>query len=244
MDEEIKGGLRVAVPVIVSVLPFGLLFGALAVDNGMSVFQAVLMSATLFAGASQMVGLELFGQTIAPWLVVFSVFAVNFRHVLYSAAMGRHMGRFTLMQKAVSFFLLTDPQYAIAEARVESGKPLTFRWYFSAGLTLYIVWIVVTWMGALFGQLLPDSHALGLDYLLTIYFLGLVMSFRKRALWLPVVAASSVASIIAWYLVGSPWHVSLGALAGILVAVAAPLGDDPDDAFGQEDGIGEGRAGQ
>jgi predicted branched-subunit amino acid permease len=56
------------------------------VDNGLSAGEAVLMSATVYAGASQMVGIELFGSDVAPWLIVFSVFAVNFRHVLYSAA--------------------------------------------------------------------------------------------------------------------------------------------------------------
>ena len=54
-------------------------------------------------------------------------------------------------------------------------------------------------------------QALGLDFLLPIYFLGLVMSFRKRPLWLPVVAASGVASVIAYKIVGSPWHISIGA---------------------------------
>ena len=62
-----------------------------------------------------------------------------------------------------------------------------------------------------FGNLIPDPHALGIDFLLPIYFLGLVMGFRKRPLWLPVVAVSAVASIIAYKTVGSPWHVSIGA---------------------------------
>ena len=45
-------------------------FGALAVENGFTVAEATLMSATVYGGASQMVGIELFGQKIAPWLVV------------------------------------------------------------------------------------------------------------------------------------------------------------------------------
>ena len=75
-------------------------------------------------------------------------------------------------------------------------------------------WVVESALGAVFGKLIPDTHALGLDFLLPIYFLGLVMSFRKRPLWLPVVIASAVASIIAYKMVGSPWHVSIGAIAG------------------------------
>ncbi len=55
--------------------------------------------------------------------------------------------------------------------------------------------------------------------LLPIYFLGLVMGFRKRDNWAAIVIASAIVSIIAYKTIGSPWHVSIGALAGILVAV-------------------------
>lgn len=218
-------GARHGVPVIIASLPFGLLFGALAVQNGLTVTEAVLMSATVFGGASQMVGIELFGQRIAPWLVVLSIFAVNFRHVLYSAALGRRVPHWTPFQRAFGFFFLTDPQYAEGEKKAASPRGLSFVWYMGMGVPIYLVWVVDAWIGATFGNLIPDPHALGLDFLLPIYFLGLVMDFRRRPLWLPVVGASAVASILAYHLVGSPWHVSLGALAGVALAAIMTPGD-------------------
>jgi predicted branched-subunit amino acid permease len=211
-------------PVVIASAPFAVLFGALAVDNGMSVFEATLMSATLFAGASQMVGIELFGQNIAPWLVVFSIFAVNFRHVLYSAAVGRRIAHWTFLQKAIGFFFLVDPQYAESESKAERGESVGFAWYMGMALPIYFFWVVESALGAIFGGLLPDTHALGIDFLLPIYFLGLVMGFRKRPLWLPVVVASAIVSVIAYRCVGSPWHVSIGAAAGIVLAAAMPPG--------------------
>lgn len=219
---EFMGGTRAGVPVVVAILPFGILFGALAADNGFSVFEAILMSATVYGGASQMVGIELFGQKIAPWLIVLSIFAVNFRHVLYSAAFGRRIRNWPPAQKAVAFFLLTDPQFAEIERRQEQGRRVSFAWYAGFGVTLWLPWIVESGLGAYFGRLITDPRALGLDFLLPIYFLGLVMSFRKRPLWLPVVAASAVASILAYKFVGSPWHVTLGAVAGIALAAVMP----------------------
>ncbi len=65
MNPSFLAGVRRALPVILSAAPFGLLFGALAVDNGLTVFQAALMSATVYAGASQMVGIELFARSRA-----------------------------------------------------------------------------------------------------------------------------------------------------------------------------------
>jgi len=215
-------GVRLSMPVVVASAPFALLFGAIAVDNGFSVLEAFLMSALIFGGASQMVGIELFGQHVAPWLIVLSIFAVDFRQVLYSAGLGRRISHWPVVQQALGYFIMTDPQYAMAEARAQSGRAVGFVWYLGLGLPVYVFWVIESALGAMFGKLIPDTHALGIDFLLPIYFLGLVLGFRQRPLWLPVVAASAVASIIAYKTVGSPWHVSIGAIAGVLLAVILP----------------------
>ncbi|WP_353645457.1 AzlC family ABC transporter permease [Mesorhizobium sp. WSM2239] len=215
-------GARVGLPVVVASAPFGLLFGALAVENGFSVFETMLMSATIYGGASQMVGIELFGQKVAPWLIVLSIFAVNFRHILYSAVVGRRISHWPLARQAFAFFFLVDPQYAEAETKGERGEEITFAWYMGMALPIYICWIADTWLGATFGNMIANPRALGLDFLLPIYFLGLVMGFRNRPLWLPIVIASAAASILAYKTIGSPWHVSVGAITGILLAAAMP----------------------
>ncbi|WP_312797987.1 AzlC family ABC transporter permease [Tianweitania sp.] len=221
--DDLWKGVRAGVPIFVASAPFAVLFGAMAVENGLSVAQAVLMSAAVYGGASQMVGIELFGQHVAPWLIVFSIFAVNFRHVLYSAAIGQHVPHWSPLKKAAAFFFLVDPVFAESERRVENGKRISIIWYAGMSLPMYCSWILMTWIGAKFGsQVMPDAHAIGLDFLLSIYFLGLVMGFRKRPRWLPVVLVSAVVSVIAYRTIGSPWHVSIGALAGILLAAALP----------------------
>ena len=177
------------------------------------------MSAAVFGGASQMVGIELFGQTVAPWMIVLSVFAVNFRMVLYSAAIGRLVAHWTPLQRAFGFFFITDPQYAESERKGASTGRVNFAWYMGIALLFYVCWVAGSIVGAVFGNLIPDPHVLGLDFLLPIYFLGLVLDFRKRPLWFPVVGISAAASIAAFHLIGSPWHVSIGAIAGVALAV-------------------------
>lgn len=220
VKRDIVEGLKAALPVILAAGPFGLLFGALAIDNGFTVGEAVLMSATVYAGASQMVGIDLFGDKIAPWLIVLSIFAVNFRHVLYSAVVGRKIRHWSKLQRYAGFFFLIDPQFAEAEKRTENGKLLSFIWYMSAGIPVYLAWVAEGFLGATFGKLVENPAAYGIDFLLPIYFLGLVMGFRKRPNWLPVVIVAGIASVGAYVLVGSPWHVSIGALAGVLTAAA------------------------
>lgn len=219
---EIRDALRRGLAVAVSAGPFAVLFGAVAVDNGLTIAEATLMSAIVYAGASQLVGVELFNHDVAPWLIILSIFAVNFRHVLYSAAIARHIRHFTLGQKLAGFFLLIDPLFAEAERRGESGVRVSFVWYMTLGISVYLPWLLLTVLGGVLGNLIGDPRAIGIDVLLPIYFMGLVLGFRSRANFLPVVFASGVGSVAALHFVGSPWHVSLGALAGITVAALLP----------------------
>lgn len=217
-----KAGLKGGFLIALSAAPFGLLFGAVAVDNGLTMVEAVLMSATIYAGASQLVGIELFGQRIEAWLVILSIFAVNFRHILYSAAMVRPLAHWSLGRKLIAFFFLVDPQFAESVRRDENGEKITFSWYMGFALAIYFPWLFTTILGVQFGKMIGDPQALGFDVLLPIYFMGMVLGFRKRQNFYPVMLASAAGAIAAFHLVGSPWHVSLGALAGILVAVLLP----------------------
>jgi predicted branched-subunit amino acid permease len=215
----LKGGLIIAL----SSAPFAILFGAVASDNGLSVAEAALMSATVYAGASQLVGIELFGHHVAPWLVVLSVLAVNFRHILYSAALARFIAHFNPLQKFFTFFLLTDPQFAEAIRRGESGAGLSFGWYVAFGAAIYMPWVVFSALGAFFGAMMGDPKVLAIDVLLPIYFLGLVIGFRQKKGFYPTVVASTLGSVLGYHFIGSPWHVSIGAAAGVVVAALLPL---------------------
>jgi len=221
--DEIFSGIRAALPSLISALPFGILLGAVSANMGLGIGEILLMNMTIYAGASQLVGIELFRHNVAPWLVVLSIFAVNFRHVLYSAALTKHIDHFCAGKKIIAFFLLVDPQFAESVKRAESGKKLTFTWYLAFGLTFYITWQVTCVLGAVFGKFVGDPRALGLDVLLTVYFLGLVLGFRAKDNWLPTVLASGAAAIAAQHFVGSPWHVSIGAVAGIAVSALMPI---------------------
>lgn len=233
-----SAGARRALPIVLSVGPFAVLFGALATDNGLTPFETVVMSGAIYAGASQMVGIQLFGSYVAPWLIVFSIFAVNFRHVLYSATTGRRLARLSPVRKAIAFFFLVDPQFAEAEKRFEAGGEISFAWYMGLALPVYGCWVALSLVGAYFGRLIENPEALGIDFLLPLYFLGLVMEFRHRSNWLPVVATSAGASMLAFHFVGSPWHVSLGAVAGIIVAALMPLPREMTNAAGEAEQAG------
>ena len=215
-------GVADSIPILVAAAPVGLLFGALAAQAGLSPVDSVLMSATVYAGASQMVAVDLFGAGVPAWAIVLSVLAVNFRHILYSAAIAPTFSRYPTGRRVAAFFLLIDPQFALSERRREAGLPIPFAWYLGLAVPIYLLWIAEAWVGARFGATIDDPRAFGLDMILPIYFLALVMGFRARPNWAVVVATSAIVSIAVFATIGSPWHVSLGALAGVAVAAALP----------------------
>ena len=90
--------------------------------------------------------------TSSPGLIILSIFAVNFRHILYSASIARHIRHFSPVQKFFAFFLLVDPQYAETEKRAERGEPVTFAWYLGFGLVIYLPWQLMTLLGAISGR--------------------------------------------------------------------------------------------
>ncbi len=214
---EIRAALRQLLPILFAAVPFGMLYGAIAVGAGLTLWQTLGFSATVYAGASQLAALQLIGLGAPVWSVLLTVFALNFRHVLYSASIGRHLTRFSATQKAAAFFLLVDPMFGAAEARA-SGQKLTKTFYFAYGLVLYFGWIAATLVGAVFGALIDDPRALGFDFILPVYFLTLLMTFRFRSLFYPVALASAVVSILVYLTIGPPWHVTIGGFAGILCA--------------------------
>lgn len=214
---EFSDGVKAALPIIAAAAPFGAVFGAAAISKGLSLFEALFMSATVFAGASQMVAVDLLATPLPFWTIVLSVFAVNFRHILYSASLGRRMQLFNPVQKALAFLGLIDPQWALSEKRALT-QPLTPKFYFGLALPLYFAWIATTAIGAAFGKLVVDPQAIALDFVLPIYFIAMLTGFRDRYNWLPVVIISGVAALVAYWFIGAPWHVGSGAFAGILYA--------------------------
>lgn len=220
-QSEFWVGARDCLPIMLAVVVFAMLFGATGVSNGLEVSQTVLSSAMVFAGASQFVFLDLYGQQVPVWSILLAVFAINFRHVLYSASLGRYMNRFSITQKYSAFFLLCDPLFGAGELRAQK-MPLTVTYYFGYGIPLYIVWISCTLLGAVFGKFISNPQALGFDMLLSIYFLSLLMGFRSRPNWLATVLVSAVASVLIYKTIGAPWHIMIGSLFGI--ALAAIIG--------------------
>ena len=226
--QEIKRGFADGLPVIIAVVAFGGLFGAVAAERGLSLWESVFLSASVFAGASQFTALQFWEHPLPYATILMVVVAVNFRHILYGAALGKKLDGFSPKARFFSFFFLSDPTFALAEKRFEQGAKdpndvgLTAYYYLGASLGIYPIWVGATALGHVFGGLIENPERYGIDFILPIYFLVLLIGFRARANWFWVVVSSGTAAYFTLISLGSPWHISIGALVGI--AVGALLG--------------------
>src|SRR5215469_3973172 len=101
-------------PLLLGVVPFGLILGALAAEKGLSPLETALMSALVFAGGSQFVAIGLWAHPIPIFVIVASTALVNLRHLLMGATIAPHIGRFGRGGSYPALFFLADEIWAVA----------------------------------------------------------------------------------------------------------------------------------
>lgn len=228
---DFVAGLAQMLPVILAAIPFALIFGALAGDRGLPLPGVVLMSATVFAGGSQVVALGMWSDPPALLAIAATTLLVNARHLFMSASISRRMGGYSVPGRLAALVLLTDETWALAESRAARAE-LTPAFYFGLALPLYVNWILWTSLGALAGAIVDDPGALGLDFAFAAIFIGLLMGFRSGPGFVVVAGAALVASAATAWVIPGAWSIAVGAAAGVLTAAlrARPAEDAGESA--------------
>ncbi len=220
MRQELLAGVRDTFPLIVGAIPFGILFGALAITNGMSWWAAVGLSTIVFAGSSQFVAAGLVAQGAGVGIIVITTFIVNLRHALYAASLGPYLR--TLNQRWLSMlaFMLTDETYAVVIKRFERNDDSANKhWYYlGSALFMYINWQICTLIGIVTGSRLQGMADLGLEFAMVVTFIGIVIPLIRTR---PMLICALVASIVALVLHSLPHQLGLllGSLAGIVAGM-------------------------
>jgi predicted branched-subunit amino acid permease len=115
-----RAGVRASLPLLVGLVPFGLVAGVAAVDAGLSPVAAVGMSVVVFAGASQLAVIDLLGSDASLAVVVLTGVVINLRILMYSASIAPYFQRYRPRRKGLLAYFLTDQAYAVAVAWYES----------------------------------------------------------------------------------------------------------------------------
>ena len=228
--QEFRAGMRATVPLVIGAIPFGIIFGAVAVTSGLSPWATALMSALVFAGSSQFVAAGLVAGGAGLAVIVLTTFVVNLRHALYSASLAPHMKHLPQKWLAPLGFWLTDESYLVVMQRysVKDRAPHKHWFFLGSAVFMYTNWQVCTWIGIAAGQSIPNAQDWGLDFALPVTFIGmLVPGIRRRSILLCVLAAATGSLVFA----GLPNKLGLivTALLAVGVGVAASRFDGSDE---------------
>lgn len=203
-------------PISLFVVAFGAAFGLAATQGGLQPLEAILMSATVFAGASQFAAIDMWGGEVSIVPLIAVVFAINSRHLLMGASLYPMLRDIAPGKRYGLLLLLTDANWAVSAQDYQSGIR-NLEVILGGGLVLWIAWIIGTWLGVYFGGLLQNPKSLGLDMVLGCFLLAMALGGKKSPRILVAWTVAALASLVAWAWLPANTHVVAGALAGGLV---------------------------
>ncbi|MEQ8280949.1 MAG: AzlC family ABC transporter permease [Deltaproteobacteria bacterium] len=211
-------GARDMLPVMLGGIPFGLIAGVSASGLELSPLEATAISASVFAGASQLAAYELLAND-APLIVVFiTAVIINLRFMIYSAAIAPTFRGEPLPKRIVYAYLLTDQAYALTAAR-ERSLPHRVAYYFGCAVPMWTMWVSTTAVGAFAGASIPPSWSL--EFAVPLCFIALLApAIRDRK----QVACAVVTAVAAVLLLKAPHH--SGVILSVLIGIGFGLALD------------------
>ena len=211
-------GIADVSPLMIPVIPFGLIFGVLAIDIGFSPLETMGMSLIIFGGASQIVLLQLFSGGASSLVIISSVGAVNSRHLLYGAVVSEHLSDLKLIWKIIISYFLIDQAFAISNEYLKKNKDKNRYFHLvGGGATCWIVWQSTTLLGIILGSAIPEK--LGLSFAVPLTFLALLVNDFRKLINVVVIIISGLVATIGFNYIPFKAYVIVSALIGLFTAM-------------------------
>ncbi len=221
---EMLDGARATLPLIIGAIPFGIIFGTLAGPSGLSPLGALAMSVFVYAGSAQFIALGLLAAGAAVPVIIATTFVVNLRHILYAANLVPKVGHLPHRWRIMMAFGLTDETFAAVSNRflLQENTDYAHWFYLGSMLAMYGNWVLCTGLGIALGELFPDMTDWGLDFAMSVTFIGMVVPYLKSK---PMWGAVMVSGAIAMATIAMPHKLGLmvAALCGIATGLSLHL---------------------
>ena len=213
----LKGVIDVS-PLMIPVVPFGLIFGVLAIDVGFTPLETMGMSLIIFGGASQIVLLQLFSGGASSLVIISSVGAVNSRHLLYGAVVSEHLSDLKLIWKIIISYFLIDQAFARSNEYFKKNKDENKYFHLvGGGATCWIIWQSTTFLGIILGAAIPEK--LGLSFAIPLTFLALLINDFRKFINVVVIIVSGLVATLGYNIIPFKAYVIVAALIGLLSAI-------------------------
>ena len=218
---DLAGGFSAGAPLMAGVLPFALLYGALARDLGLTLTQSVGMSLAVFAGSAQLVFLNLWGEGAALAALIVAALVVNLRLAMYSASLAPHLAGVGSLKRLSAAYFLTDESYGTSLGRFLSPRPQpnsAFFFFLGSAGPCWFSWQAGGVAGYMAGALIPEAAGEFLSLAVPLVFLALLAPLVSRG---PRLTAALTAMLVA--VAGAGLPLNLGLIAAVVSGLAAGL---------------------
>ena len=211
-------GISDVSPLMIPVVPFGLIFGVLSLEIGFSPLETMGMSLIVFGGASQIVLLQLFSGGASSLVIISSVGAVNSRHMLYGAVVSEHLSDLKMIWKIIISYFLIDQAFAVSNEYLKKNKEKNNYFHLvGGGATCWIIWQSTTFLGIILGSAIPEE--LGLSFAVPLTFLALLVNDFRKLINVIVIIISGLVATIGYNYIPFKAYVIVAALAGLFTSI-------------------------
>ncbi len=215
---EFLRGMRTSIPVMIGFIPFGLLLGRQAVQQGVSVFSVPLMTGLNYGGGSEFAAVNLWANPLPVVLIIGVTLLINCRHVLMGAALAPWLKEVPRRKALLWLFLMCDETWALSLSDTQKRQKFSVGYYFGIGWCLYGTWVGSTFLGAYLGAKIGDLTRYGFDMAFPAVFLvilrGMWKDHRMSIPWI----VSLLVGVVVYRLYPGAWCVPAGTVAGALTA--------------------------
>jgi 4-azaleucine resistance transporter AzlC len=218
---QLRLGITRTLPLALGVVPFGLAYGILAIQAGLTITEATLMSVLVFAGASQLTAVVMLQGGAGFALIVASTFLINLRHLVMGLSISQYFTSATSAWRRVLAFSMCDETYLTSighfrEQELANGSP-----YFmlGSGGIMYAAWVITSLAGALAGHAIHDPLKWGLDFAMPATFLTMLLPQLVSRRVAIVVGVSAVVATASYLLIPGKWYMILAVVTGTILGV-------------------------
>ncbi len=225
-------GFKQLAPIGMFVAAFGAAFGLAATQAGMVNTTTLIMSMVVFTGTAQFAILDLWGPELPLFTILLTVFAINSRHLLMGATLYPWLRQLPPAQRYGVMLVVSDANWAMAMQTFNRKEP-GLGVLLGGGIALWLYWVLGTWLGVYFGNVISNPKAFGIDMVMACFLLALVLDTQKSLSTFITWGVAATASLLAYWFLPENSHVIVGALAGGIAGTMVADKTPVEEALGE-----------
>lgn len=218
MSQDFFRGIKAAIPPCLGVIPIAVSIGLLGMQQAhLSAWETIFMSATVMAGAAQLMAIGMIADGAGVWAIVLATFFINFRLIVMSSStMQALKDKTTVGQRLLGSLAFCDESFAVFSL---SGKG-SLHFLFGANFILWVGFLLATIVGCLLTEFLPPLVIQSFCIAFYAAFLALLLPSIKHS-WrlIALVILTALLNSLFYLLMPSSWALVVSMLLAAAIGV-------------------------